>query len=360
MIAKAFNTMRNSITDKTILQKSLNDLVVTGNSFTSSTSGPVVKANGPNGHQGQRTPNGLNSTFIAPGTPFAYQTEFNHHPSRALTAFQHMDRPQSTRPRSGFSPLQAGPPRAPSARPPGRPFSAWAPNGGASRTISMNQSLASPGFNRPASRRGYQGQRFRADGFGSHTLVEHTPPRPGTGFGHREQPGYTQTLGFARCRGRAMIQGAFESQAAHNEVSGNELMRGVNGTALIHLTERAVAGWSERMDELYACIRSFVDDHASDTFGPEPHGLENSKAWTVLVACYAPLKEQEAASFMEHHLREYNSKKCLVTRLVVDYIVNCVWTVFAWKGFDADTDRAIDQLWYDLARTEGGFPLPSA
>lgn len=369
MIAKAFNTMCDSIQDKTKLQQTLGNLSVSGNS--SETSGAMTLTNGPNGnhgpngHMGQRTPTGRGSIASGPGhTPFAHQTEFNNAPPRGPSAFQQIDRPQSTRPPSGFSPLQAGPPRAPSTRPNGRGFSVWAPNGQHNRNVSVNQGLASPGFNRPNSRRGYQASRYSRDGYVGSLFAENAPSRPGTSFSYRENhqahhPGHSQTIGHSRGRGRPMLQNAFEPNTTHNGMNGNELIRGVNGTSLIHLTERAVAGWSERMDELYACIRRFVDDHASETFGPGPHGLEDTKTWPVLVACYSPLQEHEAASFMEHHLRDYNSKKCLVTRLVVDYIVNCVWTVFAWKGFDAESDQDIDQLWHDLGRTEGELaPLP--
>lgn len=345
-----------------MLPQSLGNLSISNNSNgpgtmtrANASNGIMVPANGLPTHMGQRTPT------APPQTPFAHQTEFNHAPPRGPSALQQLDRHHNTRSPSAFSPLHAGPPRAPSTRPNGRQFGAWAPTGQGNRSVSVNQGLASPGYNRPTSRPRYQPQRMRGENWMGPRHNDNGPSRPGTSMGYRDNhyPGYAQTVGFPRGRSRPMLHGAFDPHSSSQmALAGNELMRGNGGTSLIHLTSHAVTGWSDRMDDIYGCIRSFVDNHASEIFGPEPHRLETTKTWPVLVACYSPLQECEAASYMEHHLRSAVSKKCLVTRLVVDYIVNCVWTVFAWKGFDEESDQAIDHLWRDLCRTEGElFPF---
>lgn len=81
--------------------------------------------------------------------------------------------------------------------------------------------------------------------------------------------------------------------------------------------------------------------------------LSSTALWPVLLATYHPLSASEAASYLDIHLREENPKCCLVTRVIIDYIVNRVWVPTAWVGSDDETSYAIWDLDKDLEKTRG-------
>lgn len=124
----------------------------------------------------------------------------------------------------------------------------------------------------------------------------------------------------------------------------------------IMLTERSVTAWSEQVAQFYAVIRGFVDRHAAEPMGAGPdkvRALVESGAWAVLARVYKPMHQGDAASYLEVHLREPCSKRCLVTRVIVDFVVNSVWVPAAWRGSGPQADRALAELQEELDRTKG-------
>ncbi|PHH75779.1 hypothetical protein CDD80_2062 [Ophiocordyceps camponoti-rufipedis] len=124
-------------------------------------------------------------------------------------------------------------------------------------------------------------------------------------------------------------------------------------TTPIQITDRAIAAWSDSMADLYHAIRHFVTRHASepDCGGGALVGAASS-LWPVLLAVYHPLSENEAASYLDFHLRSESSKACVVTRVIVDYVVNRVWVPGAWTGSDSKTTYDLLELEREMDATQ--------
>lgn len=121
---------------------------------------------------------------------------------------------------------------------------------------------------------------------------------------------------------------------------------------LIHLTDLSVAAWQKQVSAFYNTIRDFVDKYAAIPV-VNPQELIKTDLWHILIRTYLPLSQSEATSYLDFHLRDSNSKLCLVTRVIVDYIVNCVWSPGAWKGADNKTTAALSDLQIELAKAQG-------
>lgn len=138
--------------------------------------------------------------------------------------------------------------------------------------------------------------------------------------------------------------------------AGNEfaLVRSNNNAApLIHLSEQFVNTWDEGIMEFYATARTFVERHSVSPDQQLAQVTSNTPLWSILLATYYPLSEAEAASYLEFHLRNESSKSCLITRVIVDYIVNRVWIPGAWTGSDNDSTYALLDLERELEKMHG-------
>ncbi|TQV94167.1 hypothetical protein IF1G_07046 [Cordyceps javanica] len=122
---------------------------------------------------------------------------------------------------------------------------------------------------------------------------------------------------------------------------------------LVHMNERSVAAWHDGIMEFYAVIRAFVERHASQPDHASSMKMSSTGLWPILLATYHPLSPAEAASYLEYHLRNENSKACLVTRVMIDYIVNRVWTPAAWSGADDESTYSLMELERDMERMLG-------
>ena len=122
---------------------------------------------------------------------------------------------------------------------------------------------------------------------------------------------------------------------------------------LIHISELTVSAWHDQIMQLYAVIRLFVENNANDPTHIPPMELRKHKLWTVLMAVYYPLSEAEAVSYLDYHFKDESSKSCLVTRVIVDYIVNRVWIPQAWSGADEEITSALMAVERDLEKTQG-------
>ncbi|KAF5248908.1 hypothetical protein FANTH_5711 [Fusarium anthophilum] len=121
----------------------------------------------------------------------------------------------------------------------------------------------------------------------------------------------------------------------------------------IHITEMTIGAWHDQLTELYTAVRLFVDVYADKPTFVNPMDLSSTRLWPVLLATYHPLSETEAISYLDFHLKDRSSKSCLVTRVIIDYIVNRVWVPRAWMGAETDATYGLAEVEKDLERTQG-------
>ncbi|RGP68644.1 chromosome segregation smc [Fusarium longipes] len=121
----------------------------------------------------------------------------------------------------------------------------------------------------------------------------------------------------------------------------------------IHITDMTINAWHDQFTDLYTSIRAFVAHHADLATFVNPMDLSSTRLWPVLLATYHPLSEPEAVSYLDYHLKETSSKSCLVTRVVIDYVVNRVWVPRAWMGAETDATHGLVEVEKDLERTQG-------
>ncbi|KAG5812910.1 hypothetical protein H9Q74_007077 [Fusarium xylarioides] len=121
----------------------------------------------------------------------------------------------------------------------------------------------------------------------------------------------------------------------------------------IHITEMTIGAWHDQLTELYTTVRLFVDVYADKPTFVKPMDLSSTRLWPVLLATYHPLSETEAISYLDFHLKDRSSKSCLVTRVIIDYIVNRVWVPRAWIGAETDATYGLAEVEKDLERTQG-------
>ncbi|RSM09924.1 hypothetical protein CDV31_007441 [Fusarium ambrosium] len=293
-------------------------------------------------------------------------------PHRPPTGFQPA-RPSSVAP-PRFGP-HGLPPRPTSTMPNDRRFGQWAPptpaqsRFGPSPMIPMNPMngpgpvpgpipgpVQPPNFGRAPSRRGFSNGTYRPNAPEfypqSYTHPDKSFPRHDAGaFGHGQRrdffPPTPSNTRNKYSRFRDPISPDFAAPP------GALTTRPPFPGPLIHITEMTIAAWNDQMMELYTVIRNFVENNANMPTYIKPTDLSQTRVWPVLLATYHPLMEQEAVSYLEYHLKEESSKSCLVTRVVVDYIVNRVWVPRAWAGADNDATYGLLEVEKDLERTQG-------
>ncbi|KPM44977.1 hypothetical protein AK830_g1535 [Neonectria ditissima] len=257
-----------------------------------------------------------------------------------------------------FGPLASGPPRAMSTIPTDRrvPPPAWGPSTPGSRFGNHpgNGNAPGSGFGRAPSRRDFHHNgagAYRSDFYSQQMVpVEKNFNRPESAFGHRQNY-YPTTPSMSRGkygRFRDPISPEFPAQ-----LSGALTTRSNFPSPLIHITEMTVAAWNEHIMELYTVIRTFVENNANDPTYVPPQELAQTRLGPVLLATYYPLSESEAISYLEFHLKDESSKSCLVTRVLVDFIVNRVWVPRAWCGADTEATYGLVDIEKDLERTQG-------
>ncbi|KAG5949382.1 hypothetical protein E4U60_005573 [Claviceps pazoutovae] len=123
--------------------------------------------------------------------------------------------------------------------------------------------------------------------------------------------------------------GRTNTAANDHTVIGPPLRNNTSGP-LIQMTDHTVANWNESFMDFYALIRAFVERHANIPDPAMAMKISTTHLWPILLTIYQPLSDREATSYLDLHLRERNPKCCLVTRLIIDYIVSQVWIPAAW------------------------------
>ncbi|KAL7798319.1 hypothetical protein V8C37DRAFT_407602 [Trichoderma ceciliae] len=293
-------------------------------------------------------------------------------PPRAASAFQPVHRPPAMGPPPKFGQFQGMPPRPPTALPHDRrSANAWnlvAPiQSGRPGSFNNKPQFPAPPFGRAPSRQGYQNNaRFRPDNFpqSAFAMPENPPPRPSSAFGYGRDYFPNTPTGPARGRYGGRLRDAappppsldFGASSSSGSTSGppsSLVNRSPYANQPITITEQTVQAWHGYMMHFYATIRNFVERHANNPDLTGETKLSQTHLWPILLATYYPLSEQEAESYLEFHVRSENSKSCIVTRVIIDFVVNRVWNPSAWAGADADSTFGIMEVERDLERTAG-------
>ncbi|KAM0465198.1 hypothetical protein ACHAPV_002194 [Trichoderma viride] len=291
---------------------------------------------------------------------------------RAATAFQPAQRPPTVGPPPKFGQFQGNmPPRPTTALPHDRrTANAWnlvAPmQGGRQGSFNHRPQFQGPHFGRAPSRQGFQSNPQFRTSFpqSAFAMPENPPQRPSSAFSYGRD--YFPNTPTGQSRGRyggrlrdnapppPLLDFGASSSGGSTPGPPNALVsRNPYSNQPITITEQAVQAWHGHMMHFYATIRHFVECHANN---PDPTGetkLSQTQLWPILLATYYPLSEQAAESYLDHHIRSENSKSCIVTRVVIDFVVNRVWNPSAWAGADADSTYGIMEVERDLERTTG-------
>lgn len=149
--------------------------------------------------------------------------------------------------------------------------------------------------------------------------------------------------------------GRLQDAAGPPVASGSEyaLVRSSSAGPLIHMSEQFVSTWHDAIMEFYATTRTFVERHTVPPDRLLSQTVSTTQLWLILLATYYPLSEAEAASYLEFHLFKESSKSCLITRVIIDYIVNRVWAPGAWAGSDKESTYALIELERELEKVHG-------
>lgn len=188
-------------------------------------------------------------------------------------------------------------------------------------------------------------------------------PRPPTAFdssmnGGRDFQRHTPRLSGGRDRKNSIMHLPDPFQGG----SGN--LPGRNGYSMsptpqqhspgIQLTERAVQAWQKQVRGFYLNVHQFVQAYASSEMPSVGFAaVQDSGLWRVLLKTYNPMSDADSQSYLEHHFQQRLTRYCLVTRVIIDYVVNLIWIPGAWKGADRDSTEALSQLEQDLEKAEG-------
>ena len=223
------------------------------------------------------------------------------------------------------------------------------------RNNSFTQSQPPSGFGRPPPRQGYQRgsgryrnaiSDFNVNPYISPDDVGSSRPRPSYHYSRDQHP--IQPLTPSRGSGQ---RGS--SHWSQRHASDASSMQQMPVSPLIHLTEASVTAWNEQVMDFYAVIRLFVEKHASMPDYSSLVQLGRTTLWPTLLATYLQLSEPEATSYLDFHLKEESCKSGIVTRVVIDYVVNRVWVPAAWIGSDRETSAELMRLEDDLEATAG-------
>ncbi|RCI16099.1 hypothetical protein L249_2330 [Ophiocordyceps polyrhachis-furcata BCC 54312] len=202
------------------------------------------------------------------------------------------------------------------------------------------------------------------DAFSHHQQLQHQY-RPATAMGRRDNY-FPTTPPFGGGGGGVVVGGGSGGAGAGAGAGGGGGPAAAAGRSgrfgrftdssgsgpVIQLTDRAIGAWNEQIVDLYGSIRHFVSRHAGEPDGGGSIMAAGSGGlWPVLLAMYHPLSEHEATSYLDFHLRSESSKCCVVTRVIVDYVVNRVWVAGAWTGSDSRTSYELLDVERDLEAT---------
>ncbi|OLN92053.1 hypothetical protein CCHL11_01637 [Colletotrichum chlorophyti] len=69
---------------------------------------------------------------------------------------------------------------------------------------------------------------------------------------------------------------------------------------------------------------------------------------------YAPFSEQQAWSYIRAHMNDPMTRACLISRTILDLLVNRIFTFEAWEGFSVDADRRLRDIRHEMNNLPAG------
>ncbi|KAK1674312.1 hypothetical protein BDP55DRAFT_746233 [Colletotrichum godetiae] len=73
-----------------------------------------------------------------------------------------------------------------------------------------------------------------------------------------------------------------------------------------------------------------------------------------MMKLYAPFREQQAWSYIRQHMNDPMSRACLISRTMIDLLVNRIFTSEAWEGFSVDADRQLREIRHEMKNLPAG------
>ncbi|KAM0244192.1 hypothetical protein ACHAP5_006492 [Fusarium lateritium] len=329
-VARAIETIADACPDKDAVQKSILSLRPDGREEAGSR---------------ENKPSNFNEVVAQPQQP----------PS----AFQ-SSRPPANLPTRFGSHIVPAPSRPSSTAPGDRRFGQWAPP-----TPVQSQSRFGPPpangagtqsmFNRNAPRRGFSSSTYRPN---APEFYPQSYGHPDKSSPAKSNGGYSQRREYypptpSNSRNKYSRFRDAVTTPDYTAPPGALTTRPPFPGPPIHVTDMTIMAWHDQLMDMYAAVRRFVNQYANEPTFINPTDLSNTRLWPVLLAAYYPLSEPEAVSYLDVHLKEESSKCCLVTRVMVDYVVNRVWVPRAWMGAETDATYGLIEVEKEFEKTQG-------
>lgn len=70
---------------------------------------------------------------------------------------------------------------------------------------------------------------------------------------------------------------------------------------------------------------------------------------------YEPFSEQQAWSYIRQHMSDSMNRACLISRAIIDLLVNRIFAFEAWEGFSVDADRQLREIRYEMNNLPSKF-----
>jgi hypothetical protein len=103
--------------------------------------------------------------------------------------------------------------------------------------------------------------------------------------------------------------------------------------------------------ELYRLIGGWVRSYCANIDARQMLLITASNTYTHLLSCYTPLSSQQAASYIDVHLKEDIFRPCLVSRLLISHFTRTLWTAgTGWLGYNQQTDVALAGINQEIGR----------
>ncbi|OHE92632.1 hypothetical protein CORC01_12078 [Colletotrichum orchidophilum] len=112
-------------------------------------------------------------------------------------------------------------------------------------------------------------------------------------------------------------------------------------------------GPSHAVTSPFAPGNGFGEDEGGDN-ERYARALESVVILRYMMKLYAPFSEQQAWSYIRQHMHDPMSRACLISRTMIDLLVNRIFTFEAWEGFSVDADRQLREIRHEMNNLPAG------
>ena len=118
--------------------------------------------------------------------------------------------------------------------------------------------------------------------------------------------------------------------------------------------DAAVATWQENFGKIFSMVQGWCSTYAKEVKTDDAVMIKTRapKLWEYIVDILYPGRPESGASHARFLLQEPYSRTYLVERLVLQYVVNCIFTTQGWADFRPDVDSKLKVLTERLQNTE--------